>query len=151
MVAAVSSRRVASVCARLVALTGHATMLIDVRCCSNLQEVNMISETTLSPGLRHELAIVTATGLYSDPERFLADAVRTFLAARPDLREAMACTMYARGEISLGRAAEWSGLDIETLKDALHRRGISRAAGETAAEMRGLAEVALQAAGRQLP
>ena len=54
----------------------------------------MIPETTLSPGLRQELAVVTATGLYSDPELFLADAVRTFLAARPDLREAMACTMY---------------------------------------------------------
>ena len=54
----------------------------------------MINETTLSPSLRHELAIVTATGLYNDPGLFLADAVRTFLAARPDLREAMACTMY---------------------------------------------------------
>jgi hypothetical protein len=56
----------------------------------------MISEITLSPGLRQEWAVVTATGLYRDPERFLADAVRTFLAARPDLREAMACPMYAR-------------------------------------------------------
>ncbi len=111
----------------------------------------MIPETTLSPGLHQELAVVTATGLYSDPERFLADAVRTFLAARPDLREAMACTMYARGEISLGRAAEWSGLNIEALKDALHRRGIVRTADETAAEIRGLAESALHAAGRQIP
>jgi len=28
----------------------------------------MISGTTLAPGLRQELAMVTATGLYSDPE-----------------------------------------------------------------------------------
>ncbi|MBM4461504.1 MAG: hypothetical protein FJ011_27735 [Chloroflexi bacterium] len=109
----------------------------------------MMRETTLSPGLRQELAVVTATGLYSDPEWFLADAVRTFLAARPDLREAMACTMYVRGEISLGRAIEWSGLNIEVLKDALRRRGIVRMADETAAETRGLAEAALQAAGRR--
>lgn len=111
----------------------------------------MITNTTLSPGLRQELAVVTATGLYSDPERFLADAVRTFLAARPDLREAMACTMYARGEISLGRAVEWSGLNIEALKDALRRRGIMRMADETAAELRTLAEAAMHVAGRPLP
>jgi len=115
------------------------------------QEVNMINETTLSPSLRHELAVVTATGLYNDPELFLADAVRTFLAARPDLREAMACTMYARGEISLGRAAEWGGLNIEALKIALHRRGVLRHADDAPAEIRTMAEAALRAAGRKIP
>lgn len=111
----------------------------------------MIPKTTLLPGLHHELEIVTATGLYDDPEKFLADAVRTFLAARPDLREAMACAMYVRGEISLGRAAEWSGLHIEEFKAALHRRGISRRADESPAEIRAMAEAALTAAGRQAP
>jgi len=110
----------------------------------------MIPETVLSPDLRHELEVVTATGLYDDPGSFLADAVRTFLAARPDLREAMACTMYARGEISLGRAAEWSGLNIEALKIALHRRGILRHADDTPAEIRTMAEAALKAAGRKI-
>lgn len=111
----------------------------------------MIPETTLLPDLRQTLSVVSETGLYSDPELFLADAVRTFLAARPDLREAMACAMYARGEISLGRAAEWSGLNIEAFKDVLHRRGIVRMAAETATDIRSLAEIALQAAGRQRP
>ena len=109
----------------------------------------MIPETTLSPGLRQELAAVTATGLYDDPELFLVDAVRTFLAARPDLREAMACKMYERGEISLGRAAEWGGLNIETLKAALHHRGVLRQADDTPAEIRTMAEAALRAAGRK--
>ncbi len=110
----------------------------------------MISETVLSPDLRRELAVVTETGLYDDLERFLADAVRTFLAARPDLREAMACRMYARGEISLGRAAEWSGMSIEDFKVALHRRAIARTTDDTAAETLALAETALKAAGRQV-
>ena len=109
----------------------------------------MIPETTFSPGLRQELAVVTATGLYDDPEIFLTDAVRTFLAARPDLREAMACTLYARGELSLGRAAEWGGLNIENLKAALYRRGIERQADESPAEIRTMAETALKAAGRK--
>lgn len=109
----------------------------------------MIPEITFSPSLRQELAVVTATGLYDDPELFLADAVRTFLAARPDLREAMACTMYARGELSLGRAAEWGSLNIEDLKVALHRRGILRQADESPAEIRTMAEAALKAAGRK--
>ena len=97
--------------------------------------------STLSPKLRDELAAVTEAGLYENEEAFLSDAVRTFLAARPDLREAIACKLYERGDFSLGRGAEWSGLSIEAMKAALHRRGITRTAGEGPAET---ADVAYQ-------
>ena len=105
----------------------------------------------ISPELRDELDALVETGLYENEETFLTDAVRTFLAARPDLREAVACRLYERGIFSLGRAAEWSGLSIEAMKAALHRHGIERTAFETPDEMTALARKTLKAAGRDLP
>jgi predicted HTH domain antitoxin len=70
------------------------------------------------------------------------------LAARPDVREAIACRLYERGDFSLGRAAEWSGLSIEVFKEALHRRGIVRRAVEPPAEVAARAHRAVKAAGR---
>jgi predicted HTH domain antitoxin len=77
--------------------------------------------------------------------------VNTLLAARPDLREALACQLYARGVFSLGRAAEWGGLNIEAFKMALHRRGIKRAAFESPDEIRAMAHQTLRVAGRNQP
>ncbi len=108
----------------------------------------MFDAIKLSPHLRDELNALAETGLYDDEEAFIADAVRTLLAARPDLREALACKLFERGTFSLGRAAEWSGLDIETMKIALHRRGITRVAFESPGEIETMARHALQMAGR---
>ncbi|MDH7487399.1 MAG: UPF0175 family protein [Anaerolineae bacterium] len=108
----------------------------------------MLKDTALPSVLREELTVVTEAGLYEDEETFLIDAVRTFLAARPDLREAIACKLYERGDFSLGRAAEWSGLSIEAMKEALHRRGIIRRADENANETAAMAHETLEAAGR---
>jgi predicted HTH domain antitoxin len=102
----------------------------------------------LSPRLREELAVLIETGLYDSEEAFVADAVRTFLAARPDLREAVACKLYERGTFSLGRAAEWSGLSIEAMKEALHRWGIDRKAPEGPAETEAMARETLITTGR---
>ncbi|MBI5651581.1 MAG: UPF0175 family protein [Chloroflexi bacterium] len=98
--------------------------------------------------LRDELDALAATGLYPNEESFLTDAVNTLLAARPDVREAIACKLYERGIFSLGRAAEWSSLSIETIKAALHRRGIERTAFETSDEINAMARNSLRAAGR---
>jgi predicted HTH domain antitoxin len=103
---------------------------------------------TLSSQIREELTALVETGLYESEERFLADAVRTLLAARPDLREAIACKLYERGDFSLGRAAEWSDLSVATMKEVLHRRGITRQAPEDPVETEAMAREALKAAGR---
>jgi predicted HTH domain antitoxin len=108
----------------------------------------MLNVITLSPRLRDELDALTETGLYDDEEAFIADAIRTLLAARPDLREAIACKLFERGAFSLGKAAEWSGLDIEVMKNALHRRGITRAAFENPVETEGMARQTLETAGK---
>jgi predicted HTH domain antitoxin len=107
-----------------------------------------INVSTLSLPLRDEVTALIETGLYENEELVLADAVRTFLAARPDLREAVACKLYERGRISLGRAAEWSNLSIEAMKKALYRRGVTRVAPENVAETEAMARKALETAGR---
>ena len=81
----------------------------------------------------------------------LADAVHTILAARPDLREAVASKLYERGSFSLGRAAEWAGISIEAMKEALHRHGVSRQAPEGPSEVEAMAREALKAARRPMP
>lgn len=94
--------------------------------------------------LEEELEAVTETGLYKSREAFLTDAVNTFLAARPDVREAMACQLYGKGVFSLGRAAEWAGISIEAMKESLYRAGISREAPESLAETEAMAREAMK-------
>lgn len=98
--------------------------------------------------LEEELAAVTETGLYKSEEAFLRDAVNTLLAARPDIREAVACRLYEKGVFSLGRAAEWSGLSIEEMKESLHRQGIRRESTESLEEIEAAARRTARAAGR---
>ncbi|HEY77207.1 MAG TPA: UPF0175 family protein [Thermoflexia bacterium] len=103
---------------------------------------------TLPPPLREWLSVIPETGLYASENEFVAEAIRTLLAARPDVRLALACKLYEHGAISLGKAAELSGLDVEAMKEALHRHGVSRAAPEDLAETEAMAEAALKAARR---
>jgi len=103
----------------------------------------------LSSLLEDELTAVTETGLFENRESFLTAAVETLFAARPDLREAVACRLYEKGVLSLGRTAEWSGLSLEEVKERLHRLGISREAPETLEETEAMARAALRAAGRE--
>lgn len=56
----------------------------------------------------------------------IADAIRTLLAARPDIRLASACRLYEQSEISLGKAAELAGMDIVSFKTKLHELGVDR-------------------------
>lgn len=99
--------------------------------------------------LEAELEAITETGLYDSRESFLADAVQTLFAARPDLREAVACRLYEKGVLSLGRTAEWAGLSVEDIKERLHLRGVSRQAPESVEETEAMARAALRAAGRR--
>jgi len=98
--------------------------------------------------LEEELAAVTETGLYKSQEAFLRDAVNTLLAARPDLREAVACRLYEKEVFSLGRAAEWSGLSIEEMKESLYQRGIIRQSSADLSEIEEMARLSIDAAGR---
>lgn len=72
----------------------------------------------------------------------------TFLAARRDLRLDLAVGLYARGEISLGKAAEIADVDMETIKSYLADKGIFREAPESPEEIRRAASELTKLAGR---
>lgn len=114
----------------------------------SIHMISSITDLTLSPLLEDELAAIVDTGIYADAETFLVDAVRTLLAARPDLRKAIAFNLYMRGVFSLGKTAEWSGLTIEAVKAALAQQGVDRMAEETPDEIKQMAQTALRMAGR---
>ena len=103
---------------------------------------------TLPPLFREGVAVAPETGLYASESEFVAEAIRTLLAARPDVRLSIACKLYERGSISLGKAAELSGLDIEALKDALRQRNIARVAPESLSQTEEMAQAALRQAGK---
>lgn len=68
--------------------------------------------------------ILIKAGGYSNKENLIDDALRTLLRARPLLKQNMAIELYKVHEISLSRAAEISGLDIENFKETLIEKGV---------------------------
>lgn len=101
------------------------------------------------PGfLEEQIAAAQEAGFYASEAELVADAVRMLLAARPDVRLATACRLYEQSILSLGKASELAGLDIERLKRALDERDISRTAPESLAETTQMARVSLREAGR---
>lgn len=69
-------------------------------------------------------------------EEFIIEAIKTLFIARKDLRVETACRMFQKGEISLEKAMEISGMDIENMKKALKERGIERKSDESIEEIR---------------
>ena len=86
--------------------------------------------------IRKELKMITETGYYENEEEFIIEAIKTLLIARKDLRVEIACRMFQKREVSLGKAMEISGLDIEKMKKALEGRGIKRASDESIKEIK---------------
>ena len=111
--------------------------------------MSVTTDSLQLPGfLQEQITAAQEAGLYASEAELIADAVRTFLAARPDVRLATACRLYEQGKISLGKAAVLAALDVERLKQALAERGISRTAPESWEETSEMARIALQKSGR---
>ena len=92
---------------------------------------------TVPAMLRLELSAIPETGYYDSTSEFLRDAMRTLLAARKDLRIAIATVLYKENKISLGKAVEIADTDYETMKEILAKKGIPRKGVETVKEMEG--------------
>ena len=73
-----------------------------------------------------ELDILVERGIYKDREALLNDAMRSLLRSKPGLRVHLAIELYRRGKVSLSRAAEIGGVDIENFKEHLQEAAISR-------------------------
>src|SRR3989344_932511 len=79
---------------------------------------------TVPEMLRMELGAIPETGYYDSTSEFLRDAMRTILAARKDLRIAIASVLYKEGKISLGKAVEIADVGYEDMKKLLVEKGI---------------------------
>jgi len=91
---------------------------------------------TLPDIVKMEVSAIPETGYYDSSSEFLRDAIRTILRERPELRMAIACKLYEKGEISLGRAMEIAEMDLESMKELLESRGIAiRRGSKTKEEM----------------
>ncbi len=102
----------------------------------------------LPADLEDQVSVLAESSAYESPAAIVRDALLTLLAARPDLREIIACAMYEKGGFSLGRAAEWSHLSIEAMKESLARHGVSRQAPESVAETVAMARRSMERAER---
>ena len=61
---------------------------------------------------------------YKSMNALIEDAFRALLNLKPGLKVELAVEFYLRGEVSLSRAAEIAGMDIESFKDMLKARGL---------------------------
>jgi predicted HTH domain antitoxin len=82
----------------------------------------MSEETTLLDAV----TVLIERGIYKDREALVHDALRALLRSKPELRGQLAVALYQRGDVSLTRAAEISGLDIESCKELLREAGVAR-------------------------
>jgi len=98
--------------------------------------------------MKKELKVIPDTGLYKDEEEFVKEAINTLLAARKDLRVAIACELYKREEISFGKACEIASLNIEEMKEVLYKKGIRRRVNVSSEEIEGMAKKAVELARR---
>ncbi|CAG0950940.1 MAG: hypothetical protein MPEBLZ_02415 [Candidatus Methanoperedens nitroreducens] len=96
-----------------------------------------------------EISVIPSTGLYKSGDDFIRDAINTLLAARKDVRVAIASELYKQGEISFGKAVEIAQVDMEEMKEILHKKGIVRESGMELKEIEFIAEEAVKFAGRK--
>jgi len=68
--------------------------------------------------------ILVEIGVYPGRRELIEDALRALLREKPELKFDLAVELYKRGEISLSRAAEVSGLNLEDFKELLKSRGV---------------------------
>ena len=69
--------------------------------------------------------ILVGMGRYPSKNDLIEDALRALLRAKPELKRDVAIELYKKKEVSLSRAAEMCGLNIEEFKESLKERGIT--------------------------
>jgi len=61
---------------------------------------------------------------YKSVDSLFENAIRALLNLKPELKVEIAVELYLREEVSLSKAAEIAGMDIEGFKDMLKVRGL---------------------------
>jgi len=68
--------------------------------------------------------ILVRIGRYRTEKELMEDALRTLLRTKPELKRDVAIELYKKNEVSLLRAAEICGLNMEDFKELLKEKGI---------------------------
>ncbi len=76
--------------------------------------------------IEKEIEALIRAGYYSSKSEAIKDAFRTLLDTKPALKLASAIELYKAHEVSLARAAEIAGMNIEDFKHILLDRGVKR-------------------------
>ena len=83
-------------------------------------------------------------GYYSNREEFVDDAIRAFFELRKEMKLAAVVELYKKEDVSISKAAELAGLDIEEMKRVLAdkgvkiKRGFTKNRKTTASELSGM-------------
>jgi predicted HTH domain antitoxin len=85
--------------------------------------------------LEDELKAVVQAGAYSSKEEAIGHALEVLLAANAPLRIKTAVELYRQGTVTVARAAEMAGLELEAFKDQLATRQASIPTDETPEEI----------------
>lgn len=85
--------------------------------------------------LEDELKAVVQAGAYSSKEEAIGHALEVLLAAHAPLRIKTAVELYRQGTVTVARAAEMAGLELEAFKDQLASRQVSIPTDETPEEI----------------
>ncbi len=68
--------------------------------------------------------ILIGIGRYASKKELIEDALRTLIRTKPELKRDIAVELYKKEEVSLLRAGEICGLNMEDFKEVLKERGI---------------------------
>jgi predicted HTH domain antitoxin len=99
-------------------------------------EVMVMGSTTSIELLEDELSAVAQAGEYASKEEVIVHALEVLLAAHPPLRTRTAVELYRLRKITLLRAAEIAGLEIEAFKEQLAHQEVPVQVDESAEEVR---------------
>lgn len=75
--------------------------------------------------LEEELRAVVQAGGYGSKEEAIIHALEVLLAANPHLRVGAAIELYRQGGVTLSRAAEIAGSEVEQFKERLAEKGVA--------------------------
>ena len=80
-------------------------------------------------------------GDYRSQEEAIGHALEVLLAANPQLRRNTAVELYRRSKVTLSRAAEIAGLELEAFKERLAEQDVPIPVDEPPEEVRAGAEL----------
>ena len=91
--------------------------------------------------LEDELKAVVKAGAYSSREEAIRHALEVLLTANPHLRVNTGVELYRHNQVTLSRAAEIAGLEVEAFKERLTEQAVQIVVDESSEEVRAGADL----------